>query len=465
MQRHAQLNLPALIITNAVLKLLWLGNNELAHDEPFTVYWSQRPLNELWEMLRTENNPPLYFLLIKAWSSFTPFEAAWLRVPSAIFSALAVWPLFLLGRALGGMRVALVASLLFTFCNYHYGYAHEVRGYSLFTLLAITIMWQLWRVSQRERSASRWLAIAGAAMVYTHFFGWLLLGVALLCTLLVKDLRPARRTFLISLAIIAVLYLPYAAIFLGRLGTSVEQGTWLTAPEPEELYNMIWRWSNAPVISVLFLLLIIVATARTRAQGSAFNIGLIWTFVPLIGMFLASYLAPMFLDRYLVYAAPGFALLVPAAVERIGLLERVNAIVAAAAVAGMAITFKPWQDSGLHPSRVVLEVRKACEAECTIEVIPGWYWPTYLSASDISALRNDLGPYLGGRPEKASHRTAEHPSSPSDTTANHIVVNAGSDLVDPGRAWYTRLQAMYPMVDSVEADRKVWVYHFHRLTR
>ena len=120
--RPAHFVLPVLIIANAVIKLLWLGNNELAHDEPFTVYWSQRPLSELWEMLRTENNPPLYFLLIKLWSTFTPFEAAWLRVPSAIFSALAVWPLFLLGRALGGIRVAVVASLIFTFCNYHYGY-------------------------------------------------------------------------------------------------------------------------------------------------------------------------------------------------------------------------------------------------------------------------------------------------------------------------------------------------------
>ena len=59
----------ALIAFNLVLKLLWLDVNELAHDEPFTVYWSQQPLAAFGEMLRTENNPPLYFLLIKAWSA------------------------------------------------------------------------------------------------------------------------------------------------------------------------------------------------------------------------------------------------------------------------------------------------------------------------------------------------------------------------------------------------------------
>ena len=98
----------ALVLLNLVLKWCWLGVNELAHDEPFTMYWALRPIGALWTMLGTENNPPLYFLLMKAWGMLVPLDAAWWRIPSATFSALAVWPLYLLTRQLGGARIALV---------------------------------------------------------------------------------------------------------------------------------------------------------------------------------------------------------------------------------------------------------------------------------------------------------------------------------------------------------------------
>ena len=32
-----------LLLVNLALKLAWAGVNELAGDEPFTVYWSMRP--------------------------------------------------------------------------------------------------------------------------------------------------------------------------------------------------------------------------------------------------------------------------------------------------------------------------------------------------------------------------------------------------------------------------------------
>ena len=97
----------ALVALNATLKLLWLGVNDLAHDEPFTIYWSQQPLQEFFAMLAAENNPPLHFLLTKFRSQLGPFNAAWLRAPSALASALTVWPLYLLAERLGSTRIRL----------------------------------------------------------------------------------------------------------------------------------------------------------------------------------------------------------------------------------------------------------------------------------------------------------------------------------------------------------------------
>lgn len=51
----------------------------------------------------------------------------------------------------------------------------------------------------------------------------------------------------------------------------------------------------------------------------------------------------MFLDRYLVYAAPGFTLLVAFALSEVFVDQRMTNVLAFGAVIGMALTVQPWQ--------------------------------------------------------------------------------------------------------------------------
>lgn len=447
------------------LKLGWLGVNELAHDEPFTVFWSQRPLPELWAMFRTENNPPLYFLLIKAWSAVVPFEAAWLRVPSAVFSAMAVWPLFLLGRHFGGRGPALLAAVLFTCSNYHYGFAHEVRAYSLFTLLTATGMWLLVRATDRPGAEMRLmlhLSMLNTVLVYTHFFGWLVVGLQGLMVHTLPVMRPLRRGFLFGAALTLGWFLPYGVIFLERMAQSVGKGTWLTPPVPEELYNMVWRWSNAPVLTVVFLALFLAAVWMDRLRSEGLRLAMLWAFVPLFGMFAVSFVVPMFLDRYLVYAAPGFALLVALSMVVLFRNARVRYGVIGALGLGMAATFTPWKDTGPHPSRVVKAEAEWCAGSCSVEVLPRWYWITHLAARDIRSLQRPTSLHMAYRDVAGMRADAGVPSAPVDTPPVAMVIEAGAALVDPERRWYAEMRAIYPRVDSLEADRKVWVYRFSR---
>ncbi|MBK9175492.1 MAG: glycosyltransferase family 39 protein [Flavobacteriales bacterium] len=444
----------AFVLLNAALKLLWLGVNDLAYDEPFTVYWSQQPLDRFWAMLGTENNPPLYFLLIKAWSTVAPFEAAWLRVPSAVFSALTVWPLFLLTHRLGGLRAALVASFLFTLNNYHYGFAHEVRAYALFTLLATTGMWLLWRAKNRHHHGIRaliGLSAINTLMVYTHFFGWLAVGVQALCVLVLPELRCIRRDFLLGVAMTLLCFSPYLVIFLSRVGTSMVQGTWLEAPVPEELYNMIWRWSNAPVLAVAFLLVIAVALIRSRARTLILRFAAIWCLVPLLGLFIVSYFAPMFLDRYLVFAGPGFALLVAGSLEQLGLPARWTSAACFIAVSGMLFTFTPWKQGRYQPGGVVQQVQQWCGSDCTLEVVPPWYWLNYLAAEDLEQLRDNQEDLL------LSDVYVPNPEDAIELGPTVLVDASGNQGYRPT---INSLRKAYPRVDSVEADHRVWVYRF-----
>jgi hypothetical protein len=53
-------------------------------------------------------------------------------------------------------------------------------------------------------------------------------------------------------------------------------------------------------------------------------------------------------------------------------------------------------------------------------------------------------------------------SAPTDTLPVALLIDAGSELVDPERNRYRELRTIYSRVDSVEADHKVWVYRFRR---
>jgi mannosyltransferase len=306
------------------------------------------------------------------------------------------------------------------------------------------------------------LSMLNVLLVYTHFFGWLVVGLQGLLVFVLPELRGLRRGFVWGAALTAAWFLPYAAIFIGRMAQSVDEGTWLTAPTPEELYNMVWRWSNAPVLTVAALALIAGAAWKDRLRGTGIRFAAIWAFVPLFGMFAASQVVPMFLDRYLVYAAPGFALLVGLSMNTLAPVPRLRAAAGLALGLGMAATFTPWKDTGLHPSRVVQAEKDLCAGSCSVEVLPQWYWITHLAAKDIRSLQRSTGQHMAYFEHTSTGSDAQVPSAPPDTVPVALVIDAGAHLVDPTRNWYSRLRAIYPRVDSVEADRKVWVYRFQR---
>lgn len=454
----------ALLLLNAVLKLCWLGVNELSGDEPFTVFWSQQNTSDLLAMFNEENNPPLYFFLMKWWSAVTPYEVPWLRVPSAVFSAMAVWPLFLLVRKHATLWTAAAASLLFTFCNEHYTYAHEVRAYSLLTLLTITGIWQVDRLARNGPRAVLWLTLVNTALVYTHFMGWGAIGIQFLCTLLVPEWRAGHKRWFTAMLVTAALFVPYGWVFAQRVGTSVAQGTWLTAPAWDEPYSMLWRWSNAPVVTVLFLLVVVGGFWKSKLKGVLERVAFIWCGVPLVGLFLFSFVVPLYLDRYLVWAAPGFAVLVAVCLSHLGKEAVAKAGVALACVA-MLVTFVPWRESPDKPSAAVAQLNAwALEEENQEEAtglatLPYWYLLNFYFAIDPHSYSNPYAMDVWHDSQRWGYGSVW---GVKDSYRTFMLVDAEDKRwSEPGRI-RTFLRERYPCVDSVQTDPKVWVYRFRK---
>ncbi len=458
----------ALLALNLVLKLCWLGVNELAGDEPFTVYWAQRPISELFGMLRSENNPPLYFLLMHGWSLLVPLEPAWLRVPSAIFSALTVWPLFLLGRRLGGNKAGITAALLFTFSQHHYQFAHEVRAYPLLVLACTWAVWQLVHLADSPRHPSLrpasiiWLVAANTLATWAHYFGWLMVGLELVMAFSVASLRPGRAKMLATTVITIILNIPLLGILFSRAGSSLGQGTWVQPPSWEEPYNMLMRWSNAPVVAVLFLVIVAWGFARQRVSGNSLTLATLWCAVPLVAMFLGSFLFPVYVDRYLLFASIGYYLLVALALN-LCKIPRVPAwVLPAGCVMAMFATFTPWRPSPIHPSRVAAQVESWSKGNTAVLIQPAWYSLTYAWAVSPHY-------FIGAAPVEMALKERGVWSVPGtvlprldSSTVTVIHVDAWASLTDPGHVVLHELRKIYQQTDSIEADKKVMVRRFEK---
>jgi hypothetical protein len=384
-----------LLALNTLLKCTWLGVNELSGDEPFTVFWATRPFAEFASMLRTENNPPMFFLLIKAWTHCVPLEEAWLRVPSALFSVLTVWPLFLLARRLGNGQMALVACLLFTLNNHQYAFAHEVRGYSLLLLLTALAAWLV--VRGPGGSAVRSTALLAAvftAVAWTHFFGWLVIGLLGVCVMVFPELREERRRVLLASIIAIVAFLPYGFIFFQRAGESIAHGTWVDPHGPEEIWHMVRRWSNQPVVTLLLVVPLLLVLVRERLRPYALRFALLWWLLPLLGLWLVQWWVPAYVDRYLLFASIGFYLAAGYALTNLVSKGWSRWVATVIAVAAMAFTFTPWRDNGQYPSHVAAQVRawQRSPEVPPVLVRPFWYKTTLWAYMDRS--REGKAPWL-----------------------------------------------------------------------
>ena len=108
-----------LLLINFAIKILYLNAGDIGGDEPFTIFYSQVDFETFANMMKNENNPPLFFLLIHYWIKLFGISAFSTRFLPLIFSTLTVLFIYKTGRKFFNTRLAVLASLIFTLSNFN----------------------------------------------------------------------------------------------------------------------------------------------------------------------------------------------------------------------------------------------------------------------------------------------------------------------------------------------------------
>jgi hypothetical protein len=251
---------------------LWrLTASCLWFDEIFGVHAARHAWGAMDDFVAADLiHPPLFYALLKVWTATGGESLQWLRLFPALVSIACLAPFILLCRELRlSHRETTLALLLLASSGYLIKYAQEVRMYSLLLLFTLTSLWLFARLVNRYdddgANSARGLLFALFAvnllLVYTHYYGWLVVAAELVYLLLFA--RRRLRPFSLVACVLAACFAPwvYAVWQAARGGeASLQQNLgWASRPglfDPARFLLLVnepfyFRQSSAEAASTL----------------------------------------------------------------------------------------------------------------------------------------------------------------------------------------------------------------------
>ncbi|MFA5146558.1 MAG: glycosyltransferase family 39 protein [Candidatus Omnitrophota bacterium] len=297
---------PAVLLGAMSLRIWGLGAHDFWYDEINTA-GSAGVIIFGW-------NAPLYGIIIHFWAKVFGASEFALRFPSALFSVLAIVPLFHIGRKCFGDTVGICAAVIMALSPFHLWYAQEARDYSLLLFAGtVSSYFLLTAITDNSRRAWVLFLVSSVIGIYTHYFYmFLFLSHGICAVFFLRERSGYRAAAYFSAATAS--FLPYLPRFISKL-QFVQGGFWVPLPVPGSiittLENFMLGYNGSSslyfISNVIAAALVISASiyAYKRSLGLPFGICAVLFAAPLLIAFLFSrHFFPVYLDRGLIFSSP-----------------------------------------------------------------------------------------------------------------------------------------------------------------
>jgi len=253
------------LIAAVVLRFVWTG--PLWLDEALSNEIARRPIPDLLTALKHDGSPPLYYLLLHGWIAIFGDSTAAVRSLSSVISLFALPLAWLVGREIGGRRLAGPMLLIAASTPYALRYATETRMYQLIlveVLLGILIFLRVREQATPWRLAG--VTLITAALAYTHYWGFFLIAPVVGWALFRRQWRIVG-----AMAASAVLFAPWAPSFFFQI-----RKTGTPWAEPADLHifgSTLTDWGGVGEVGSLLAVVMVPlaflgATVLTRPARS-----------------------------------------------------------------------------------------------------------------------------------------------------------------------------------------------------
>ncbi|WP_330465459.1 glycosyltransferase family 39 protein [Micromonospora zamorensis] len=321
--------LPPALLTLAVT-LTGLGSAQLWRDELATWSAATRSPGDLARLAGTiDAATGPYYLLMHGWTTVFGDSTIALRAPAVLAMTVAAGLLAGLGARLVDRRGGLFAGLLFAVLPGTSRYGQEARPYALATMLAV-LATVLLVTALRRPSWARWAGYAAAvvALGLIHLIALTLLAAHALVVLLAWWRGPAeagvatrdhpsaerdRRVWRWLVAVVPVALLAGPLLVKARTQQS-RQLNWVHLARLDDLTALPGGVTQSSVVGGL---LVGVAALGAARLGRRALLPVSAVLLPVLLLFAAGTVVPLWVPRYLVFVVPFACLLAGAALAAV----------------------------------------------------------------------------------------------------------------------------------------------------
>jgi len=346
---------PLILVLLAFGLYMWRADAKgIWWDESLSLYRAQRTVPHILSnridylgSSTIDQHPPLYFLLLHAFTRLCGESDMVLRFPSALFATLIVPLLYDMGIRLRNRNTGLLAALFGALSPLYLHYAQEARMYTMVTALGLASVYFLWRAFTEQK----WVlgvaaALAACAAATTQYLFVLLIPCEALLVFFLwprqeplplateeNGCRRRHRAALFGAAAISMLLLSVVVYRVARLVWSLRAGYRYVSPITitHNALNSFGLGLSASlshiwVLDLLFATVfvggVIAAWRRPPSIGSDTTKGsliyrrgaglvivLAYALLPIACIWIVSMFIPFYASkRYLMVASPAFYL-------------------------------------------------------------------------------------------------------------------------------------------------------------
>ncbi|MFI6782756.1 glycosyltransferase family 39 protein [Micromonospora sp. NPDC050276] len=337
---------PPALVTLAIT-LTGLGSAQLWRDELATWSAATRSPADLARLAGTiDAATGPYYLLMHGWTRVVGDSTIALRLPAVLAMTVAAGLLAVLGARLADRRGGLLAGLLFAVLPGTSRYGQEARPYALATMLAV-LATLLLVTALRRPGWARWAgyAVVAAALGLIHLIALTLLAAHALVVLVAwwrgpgaagvaapghRDAERDRRVWRWLVAVLPAVLLAAPLLVKARTQQS-RQLNWVHLARLDDLSALPGGVAQSSVVGGL---LVGVAALGAARLGRRALLPVSAVLLPVLLLFAAGTVVPLWVPRYLVFVVP-FACLLAGAALAAGAVPAALVVVVLAGLLGL----------------------------------------------------------------------------------------------------------------------------------
>ena len=326
-----------IVLVAAALRLFRLGAKGLWYDEACSIAMARVPL-DVKNFFQTLAYKPIYFVLMKMWTLVFVMGEFWVRFPSALFGALGIPAVYLLGKEISASkRTGLTAAFLLAISCFHIYHSQQARHFTFMMFLTVVSFLCLIRaLRENNRGMRRWNMLVNILLIFLHPYALavILTQAGFVC---VYTGAGPKREWLRSGGITLVFILIW--LLIANKPQMFHNVWWIPRPDVGTLIETFKTFAyggsryglddyrlvfDCPwvvhVLAAIYLIFFLTGTASffhsfRKGRDPFKGLILLWLWVPIALALLVSFVRPVYVIKHLMICLPAYGLITAAGIN------------------------------------------------------------------------------------------------------------------------------------------------------